>query len=216
MNTVPLSSYKTIAKAAEAEHLVQKSRFIARCFPAETEAEAARHLTTLRKRYYDATHHCYAYRIGSRCEAVKSSDDGEPSGTAGRPILEVLTQRDVTGLLLVVTRYFGGILLGAGGLVRAYTKAAALALDAAGIAEMRVCSLVDVQLSYATWDSLQAFLRLQGICEWDVAYTDSICCRFWIVSEQEESLLAMLHERFYNALRITVAERKLRAFVKEG
>jgi len=208
--------YKTVAGAAETEYVERKSRFIARCWPVETEAEAAELLAGLRKRYYDASHHCYAWRIGdaprtgSRGEMAKSSDDGEPSGTAGRPILEVLTRQDVTNVLLVVTRYFGGILLGAGGLVRAYTKAATLALDAAGIAEMRDCARLEIRVPYALWDSFQAFLRGQGICEWDAEYTEDICCRFWILAENAGALAAALGERFFGSLTAEVLERELR------
>ena len=191
----------------------RKSRFIARCWPVETEAEAAELLTGLRKRYYDASHHCYAYRIGSRGEAAKSSDDGEPSGTAGRPILEVLTRQDVTNVLLVVTRYFGGILLGAGGLARAYTKAATLALSAAGIAEMRSCAHLEIRVPYALWDSAQAFLRAQGVGEWDAAYGEDVCCRFWVLAEREEALCVALSERFFGELTVVELGRSVRCEV---
>ena len=124
--------YKTVHIEAKTERVINRSRFISQCFPVKTEEEALLRLSEVKKQYPDATHVCYAYRIGENSETTRFSDAGEPSGTAGMPILEVLKAKGLTYVLCTVTRYFGGILLGAGGLVRAYSSGAADASAAAG------------------------------------------------------------------------------------
>ena len=126
-----MKAYTTVLGASEAEFTEKKSRFIGRCFPVETEDEAFAVIADVKKRHWDATHNCYAFIVGENGLTQRFSDDGEPSGTAGMPILDVIKQKGLTNTLIVVTRYFGGILLGAGGLVRAYSKAAASAVDCA-------------------------------------------------------------------------------------
>ena len=121
-----MKPYKSVKQCSEAEYTVNRSRFIGRCFPVESEEAALCLLGDIRKKHWDATHNCFAYRIGENA-AARFSDDGEPGGTAGKPIMDVLTGRGLTNVLCVVTRYFGGILLGAGGLVRAYSKSAVAA-----------------------------------------------------------------------------------------
>ena len=125
------SLLRSVYGRAEAEYVIKKSRFIATVCEVKTEAEAAAFIESVRKHYWDARHNCSAFQIGAGGQIQRSSDDGEPSGTAGRPILEVLKKRDLTNTAVVVTRYFGGIKLGASGLIRAYSHAAALALDEA-------------------------------------------------------------------------------------
>ena len=151
-----MDAFKTIAHASEEEFVINRSRFIGRCFPIKTEEEALAHLAAIRKQHYDATHNCYAYRVGTRGETARFSDDGEPSGTAGMPALEVLKREGLTGLCVVVTRYFGGILLGAGGLVRAYARSAKAAIDAAGICEFVPFTELEAVLEYSDY---QRFLR---------------------------------------------------------
>ena len=114
-----MKAYTTVLGASEAEFTEKKSRFIGRCFPVETEDEAFAVIADVKKRHWDATHNCYAFIVGENGLTQRFSDDGEPSGTAGMPILDVIKQKGLTNTLIVVTRYFGGILLGAGGLVRA-------------------------------------------------------------------------------------------------
>ena len=116
-----MKPYKSVKQCSEAEYTVNRSRFIGRCFPVDSEEAALCLLSDIRKRHWDATHNCFAYRIGETAAAARFSDDGEPGGTAGKPIMDVLTGKGLTNVLCVVTRYFGGILLGAGGLVRAYS-----------------------------------------------------------------------------------------------
>ena len=128
--------FRTIAQRAAVEHVIKKSRFIGAAYPVQTVDEALVHLEAVRKQSWDASHQCYAYIIGENSEQKRFSDDGEPQGTAGMPMLDVLQKKDLTNVLVIVTRYFGGTLLGAGGLVRAYAGAAGAAVDAAGISVM--------------------------------------------------------------------------------
>jgi len=116
------NSYKTIVSYGEGEIVEKKSKFLCKIYPVHSEEEALAHIEQLKKQYWDARHNCYAYIIGKNSETVRCSDDGEPSGTAGRPMLEVLQKEELKDVLAVVTRYFGGVLLGTGGLVRAYTR----------------------------------------------------------------------------------------------
>lgn len=148
-------SYRTLARPASAEPPKTKgSRFIGEAFPVRSEEEAMARLEAVRKREHAATHWCWAYRLGVEGEAFRYSDDGEPSGSAGAPILRQIEARDLTNTLVVVTRYYGGTKLGTGGLVRAYGEAAALALDAAPVAERIV--RVPVRLRFAYDDTSPA------------------------------------------------------------
>ena len=126
-----LPRYRTLRREASKEIVIKKSRFIGYGKPVESEAEAAAFIEAIKKKHWDATHNCSAYVIGERDEIQKQSDDGEPSGTAGKPILEVIKAQGLKNTVIVVTRYFGGIMLGAGGLIRAYTDGAVAAIEAA-------------------------------------------------------------------------------------
>ncbi|MFZ5974599.1 MAG: YigZ family protein [Bacillota bacterium] len=137
-------------------HIVQKSRFLGVCVRVEDEAQAAEVIEAQRKKYHDARHHCYAFVTG---QTRRSSDDGEPSGTAGMPILEVLLKNGVNNALIVVTRYFGGVLLGTGGLVRAYSAAAAQALEDARPVTMHEAVFYRIELDYARYSRLQGFVK---------------------------------------------------------
>ena len=117
-------AYYTIQKTGHGEYEEKRSRFLGEAIPVQSEEEVQEHLTRIRKQYYDARHHCSAYVLGEKKDRKKASDDGEPQGSAGLPILNVIEGAGCTGILIVVTRYFGGTLLGTGGLVRAYTNAA--------------------------------------------------------------------------------------------
>ncbi len=157
-----MRGYRTIQKEAEIEIVIHKSRFIGRCFPVADEGEALAILAGLRKRHWDASHNCFAYRIGQTGAAARFSDDGEPGGTAGKPIMDVLMGKDIVNVMAVVTRYFGGVLLGAGGLVRAYSRAAADACDAAGLVQMRAGVLLCMTVEYARYSVVEGLLRERG------------------------------------------------------
>jgi uncharacterized YigZ family protein len=148
-----------IASTATHEIVIKKSRFICTLTRATTEEEARAAIEAVRKRHWDANHNCSAYRVGPEGRFQRSNDDGEPAGTAGAPMLAVLTKRDLTDTVAVVTRYFGGVLLGAGGLIRAYGQAVTGAIDAIGIVERRPLALVIVEADYADAGRLENALR---------------------------------------------------------
>ncbi len=148
--------YLTVAKTHERTEEVKGSSFIAFVTTIESISEVEAHLQTIRAKYEDASHHCYAYKLG---QVVKFSDDGEPGGTAGRPMLEVLQKRNLDHVLAVVTRYFGGTKLGAGGLVRAYSGSLAKALDDAGVLEVRDRVAISFEIPFAMMDSVHRFVE---------------------------------------------------------
>lgn len=168
--------YRTLGKAASEEFIVNKSRFIGHGAPVTSEEEALQYLSSIRERYRDASHHCYAYIIGKNAGIMRYQDDGEPSGTAGQPIIEVMKVREVVNACVVVVRYFGGVLLGAGGLTRAYSKGAAAAIDACGVVSMEPSARLQLSLPYALWDRAQhRFGTLPLIVE-DVNYGANVEC----------------------------------------
>lgn len=187
-----LKPYKTIREKSQIELVIQKSRFIGRCFPVKSEAEVTATLEQLRKQHWDATHNCYALRVGNGVISARSSDDGEPSGTAGAPILNVLTRLDLTDTLCVVTRYFGGILLGAGGLVRAYSNAATKAAEAAGMVQMAPATGYQATLSYSQWSALES--AMQKFCHiGQVSYADTVTVEFYLFDREAEAALAKIN-----------------------
>jgi uncharacterized YigZ family protein len=158
-----MTDYKTILAPGEASFTIQRSRFITHTAPSAGEAEAQAFLLQIKKRYYDARHHCSAWVLGSDGSRQKSNDDGEPGGTAGAPILEAIRQNGLTNLIVVVTRYFGGIKLGAGGLIRAYSHAAALGLNASPQAQMTAFRRAAVTIAYPLLGTLENWLRQKNI-----------------------------------------------------
>lgn len=186
------SSYRTVSNASETEYVISRSRFIGRCFPVTEEADALQILERIRKQHWDATHNCFAYRLKSG--AARYSDDGEPQGTAGLPMMEVLKKRDLYDALVVSTRYFGGILLGAGGLVRSYTRSASDAVDAAGLVSMEPCTLFAVPVPYpyrnAAWSVFERF----GVLE-HADYGEAIQCTFRCRTADADAFLKALTER---------------------
>lgn len=151
--------YKTVRRQAQDEFVVNKSRFIGQAAPTASEEAALAFLRGVRERRRDASHNCYAYIVGRNAGVMRYSDDGEPGGTAGMPILEVLRAQGVTDCCVVVTRYFGGILLGAGGLCRAYTQGSAVALKAAGVVVMEPSRRYLCEVGYPLWDRVRHALK---------------------------------------------------------
>ena len=143
-----MQSYKTVKQYGEGEIEEKKSRFLGKIKPVSTEEEAIAFIESIKKQYWDARHNCYAFIIGENSESIRCSDDGEPSGTAGKPMLEVLQNNGLKNVVAVVTRYFGGTLLGTGGLVRAYTQATQAALEEAQVATMTLMSVLEIQTDY--------------------------------------------------------------------
>ncbi len=166
--------YNTISGTSEGEIVEKKSRFISTIIHVESEEEAIAHIDRLKKQYWDARHNCYAFIIGKNSETMRFSDDGEPSGTAGKPILEVLKGRELTNTLVVVTRYFGGVLLGTGGLVRAYTDSTVDGLNNARLVKMLLVRRLGITVDYNTIGKLKYLLASNNIIVVDEQYTDMV------------------------------------------
>ena len=156
-----MEPYKLPLRAAEAEFTEKKSRFISSISPVSSEEEALIFMSLIRNKHSEATHNVYAYRIKTT-GVYRRSDDGEPSGTAGTPLLEVFMKRDIYDFCCVATRYFGGILLGAGGLVRAYARCGAIALEASGVGIMREMLLCAIKLPYSLYESAKRLLSIHS------------------------------------------------------
>lgn len=152
-------TYKTIAGPSEGIYREKGSKFIALAFPVESEAEVKEKLAEIQKQYFDARHHCYSYILGPNKDAYRLNDNGEPSGTAGRPIHGQLLSKDLTNTLVIVVRYFGGIKLGVSGLINAYKTAAKDALDAATIIEKTVDETYKVSFDYSVMNSVMQLLK---------------------------------------------------------
>lgn len=168
------NSHKIVYRDGQGEIVEKKSRFIAHIFSVDTEEEALERITQIRKKHYDARHNCFAYVIGEKNEIERCSDDGEPSGTAGRPILEVLTGQGVHNAVAVVTRYFGGTLLGTGGLVRAYTAAMKEGLADCVLMEQKTGYRISIRTDYNDMGKIQYLARTLGLTELDTRYADDV------------------------------------------
>ncbi|KTD85360.1 YigZ family protein [Paenibacillus etheri] len=169
-----LEQYRTVRSSGSKEVVIRKSRFIGHVMPVENEEEALLFIEDLKKKHRDATHNCSAYVIGERDEIQRQSDDGEPSGTAGKPILEVIRNQGVKNVAIVVTRYFGGIMLGAGGLIRAYTDGAVLALEAGEVITRVLRREVFVEIEYTWLGKVENELRGRGIQTGETLFTDKV------------------------------------------
>ena len=181
--SVVADGYLTLLKAAQDEYIVQKSRFLCDAAPCGTEEEALAFLQDKRTRYRDATPHCYAYVIGANAGVMRFSDDGEPSGTAGMPVLDVITKNGVQDVCVVVTRYFGGVLLGKGGLVRAYSQGAKLALEAGQVITMQSCLLCSLCCNYNQYGKVSAVVMdSDGVID-DTLYEADVVIRFHMPPE---------------------------------
>ena len=187
-----MNAFKTLLHTAEVECEIKKSRFIGFAAPVATADEALLFLDGIRKEHRSASHNCFAYVIGQNKGIIRYSDDGEPSGTAGRPILEVINAKDVVDCAVVVTRYFGGILLGAGGLVRAYTHAAALALDAAGLCTMHETARMGLQIPWPLWDKVDYTLKSLPVIAENIEYAADVKVTMLCRTEDEAQVLEAL------------------------
>lgn len=159
MEQTTSDTYYTLGGEAEALHKEKGSKFLTYAYPVRSEAEIKEHLDALRKRYYDATHHCYAWRLGPKGESFRANDDGEPSSTAGRPILGQLLSKEVTYALIVVVRYFGGTKLGVPGLIEAYKTSAALVLENAVIEQRTVDIETTIRFSYLAMNDVMRIVK---------------------------------------------------------
>ncbi|MDE6971078.1 MAG: YigZ family protein [Eubacterium sp.] len=169
-----LNHYKVVWQGGSGEIIEKKSRFIATIEPVESEQEAAAFIGVMKKKYWDASHNCSAFTIGRNHELTRCSDDGEPSQTAGRPMLDVLLREDIHNVAVVVTRYFGGTLLGTGGLVRAYQKSTQAGLAQAVIIEKQQGRMLDIETDYNGLGKIQYLLAQHKIPVLDTEYTDKV------------------------------------------
>lgn len=167
-------TYKIITKNGTGEIVEKKSRFIANVFAVDSQEEAEQKIAEISKKYWDARHNCYAYVLGSMSEVSRCSDNGEPSGTAGKPILEVINGMGITNVLVVVTRYFGGVLLGTGGLVRAYTQAAQAGLADSEVGIMTYAQKLTLKIDYNLVNNVQYYLRQNEIAIKDERYAADV------------------------------------------
>ncbi len=179
-----MSEYFIPAGAGEAEFTEKRSSFLGHVHMVETEDEAKTFVAEMKKKFYDARHNCWCYII--KDGAVRYSDDGEPQGTAGIPMLEVLKREGVTNVVCVVTRYFGGVLLGTGGLLRAYTKSAKDALDAAGICVVRRWVKAEVMCSYSLLERLKTECAAAGGVVADIEYSADVCLKLLLPEDKTE------------------------------
>lgn len=181
------TAYQTIAHEAAQEFVERRSRFIGYAKPVRTEEEALAFLEEIRTRHWDATHNVFAYSL-RQGNLRRYSDDGEPQGTAGVPVLDVLQKSGVTDAVLVVTRYFGGVLLGAGGLVRAYSHAASLALQAGEVITMQLCKTARVMCDYNQYGRVSSLIPECGGVVDDTQFTDCVLLTFHMTEEQLSAL----------------------------
>ena len=187
-----LKPYKTARAASETEFTVNKSRFIGRCFPVSSEEEALARLDEIRKLHHDATHNCWAYNL--RGGIMRFSDDGEPGGTAGMPIMDTLIRSETLDAIIIVTRYFGGILLGSGGLVRAYSKSASDALSSAGVLQMLPCSEIEFFVDYSRYGGIEGFVRSNSTVK-NTEFLDKIRFNCLVPFDDAEGFIAEIIER---------------------
>lgn len=178
-----MEAYRTTAGVAEAELIERRSRFLGQLFPVENEKQAMEQIAAVRKQHWDARHVVFAYALREG-QIRRASDDGEPQGTAGQPVLEVLRRAELTDCLLTVTRWFGGILLGTGGLTRAYGQTATLTLQAAHTVWMRPCVRARLCCDYAQYGRVQPLIVAAGGVVEDTAFTDEVTVTFHLPSEK--------------------------------
>lgn len=206
--------YRVVVKGGQGELVEKKSRFIATVRPVETEEEAVAFIEEMKKKYWDARHSCSAFVIGKRGELTRCSDDGEPSGTAGRPMLEVLLGEGVRNVAVVVTRYFGGTLLGTGGLVRAYSGAVKEGLLACEIRTMRYGSRLLIDTDYNGIGKIQYILGQRGICVEDTSYGERVQVRVILPCMEALSLQKEITEA--TAARAVITELEKLYFIDKN
>ena len=200
--------FRTIKEDGQVQEEIKKSRFICHAKRVYSEEEARDFITAIKKEHYKATHNCSAFIVGERSEIKRTSDDGEPSGTAGVPMLGVLENHNLTNVCVVVTRYFGGIKLGAGGLIRAYAGSVALAVKEIGIIEIKEQAGIAIQMSYAQYQEYGNFLKEHNLMELETNFTDQIDTIIYVDKEEKENIKAALVE-FFNG-KITLTDQGLR------
>lgn len=196
--------YKTTAENGTASYEIQKSRFIAYTSHVETEAEARDFVTAIKKKHFDARHNCSAWVLGADSSQQKSNDDGEPGGTAGNPILEAIKQHGLTNVVVVVTRYFGGIKLGAGGLIRAYSHTASLGLEATPCLEVKPFCLMEAEMDYSLLGTAENWIRNEELRTGETAYLDKVTVRLLVEPADCEAISTELTNLTAAQCKITI------------
>lgn len=196
--------YKTTAENGTASYEIQKSRFIAYTSHVETEAEARDFVTAIKKKHFDARHNCSAWVLGADSSQQKSNDDGEPGGTAGNPILEAIKQHGLTNVVVVVTRYFGGIKLGAGGLIRAYSHTASLGLEATPCLEVKPFCLMEAEMDYSLLGTVENWIRNEELRTGETAYLDKVTVRLLVEPTDCEAISTELTNLTAAQCKITI------------
>ena len=200
--------YRTIKEDGQVQEEIKKSRFICHTKRVYNEEEARDFISAIKKEHYKATHNCSAFIVGERSEIKRTSDDGEPSGTAGVPMLGVLENHNLTNICVVVTRYFGGIKLGAGGLIRAYAGSVALAVKEIGIIEIKEQAGIQIHMTYAQYQEYGNFLKEHNLIELETNFTDQVDTMIFIDKEKKNGIKADLIE-FFNG-KVTLTDKGLR------
>lgn len=199
----------TIKEDFIAEEEIKKSRFICHLKRVYTEEEARAFISEIKKEHHKANHNCFAFTLGDRQEIQRSSDDGEPSGTAGVPMLEILKKREITNVCAVVTRYFGGIKLGAGGLIRAYAGSVGHALDQVGLVKFVTQEQLILTLDYGNYDGLQRFLSSQGLVISESEFLSDVTVKLFVDLDKTEQLLDNLVEQFSGKISAAKGDKQL-------
>jgi YigZ family protein len=194
--------YRTIRQDGQAQEEIKKSRFICHAKRVYSEEEARDFIAAIKKEHYKATHNCSAFIVGEKSEIKRTSDDGEPSGTAGVPMLGVMENHRVTNVCFVVTRYFGGIKLGAGGLIRAYAGSVALAIKEIGLIEIKEQAGLRLKMSYSQYQNFDNFLKAEDLIEFDTEFTDLVATTIYIDKQEKEPLEQKLIEFFNGKIQI--------------
>ena len=201
-----IDQFRTVYRGGTGEIVEKKSRFIATVRLVESEEEALSCLEALRKKYWDARHNCFVYIIGENQETVRCSDDGEPSGTAGRPMLDVVQGAGLRNVLVVVTRYFGGTLLGTGGLVRAYTAAAKAGVEASEVIEKIPAVQFLVKVTYNQIGTLLYLLGQRGYSQLESEYAEDVSVRFLVPLTERASMEKQLLESFQGSAKTEIED----------
>ncbi|PSL31624.1 putative YigZ family protein [Planomicrobium soli] len=205
-------NYKTVGENADAEIIIQKSRFIGHAARAETEQEALEFINSIKSIHRSATHNCSAYLIGEHDSIQKANDDGEPSGTAGVPILEVLKKQELKDTVVVVTRYYGGIKLGGGGLIRAYGKATTEALHASGLVNRKLHHLMKVCIDYTWLGKVENEIRQSDYLLKEIQYTNGVDLFAHVPAEKESLFIEWMNEITNGQAAIECVEKQFLEF----
>lgn len=185
--------YYTVAGKAEGELVEKRSKFIATVLPVHSQEEAMGYIDALRSKYWDARHNVYAYTLLDG-QIKRYSDDGEPSGTAGVPVLNVIEKLELKNTLVVVTRYFGGILLGTGGLVRAYSQSAKIGIENAGVVKRCLCDILNIKVDYTLLGKVQKFLEQREIKVKDILYSDTVTVSVLLTVSETDAVVSAVTE----------------------